>query len=235
MWSLWGYPQAINAGDSMFALSRIAILRLSESGVDSEKVIESARILDVATLDMIEGQCLDLCFEDELEVSLDAYLDMINKKTAALFACSLQLGSLVGSNDLKLSEGFAHFGRQLGILFQVRDDMLGVWGLEKETGKPLAADIRRRKKSLPIVYALSSVSGDTKSRLLEVYKNESLLESDVSDVLAILDSIRAKDYCYEVAVARRDEALKTLDALNVSGSIGEELRDIANFSLDRTF
>ena len=235
VWALWGQSQAINAGDSMFALARLAVLRLSESGLGTDKVMKAAQVLDTATLEMIEGQCLDLSFEDELDVGLDAYLEMIEKKTAALFACSLRLGALAGSDDPRLEEGFDRFGRQLGIAFQVRDDMLGVWGMEVRTGKPLAADVRRRKKSLPIVYALANAEGVTRKRLLEVYNRPSPNEEDVSAVLSALESLGAENYCYRKAMDWRNEALTGLEALGISGSAYAELKGIAEFFLEREF
>lgn len=235
VWSLWGRAQAINAGDSMFSLARLSLLRLSEYGSDSGTVIEAARVLDAAALEMIEGQCLDLSFEDQLDIGLDTYLKMISKKTGALFGCSLRLGALAGGGDPEVVEGLDQFGRRLGIAFQVKDDMLGIWGMEVHMGKPLANDIRRRKKSLPIVYALANSEGEMRERLIEVYNRPSLDEDDVSDVLAGLESLGASEYCYRTAKDRRDKALAELDMLDISGKACDELRQVAGFLLEREF
>ena len=84
---------------------------------------------------------------------------MIDKKTAALIACSLELGALLGTDDEQVIAGFVNIGRNLGLAFQIRDDILGIWGDEQKTGKPSCSDIRRKKKSFPIIYALDKAHG----------------------------------------------------------------------------
>lgn len=234
VWSAWGKPQAINAGDSLFALARLALLRLEERAVPADKVVQAARILDEATLSMIEGQCLDLGFEERAEIGLDEYLEMIAKKTGALLEASLHLGALVGSDDLTLAERFARCGRLLGIAFQIRDDVLGTWGQEEVTGKP-AADVRRRKKSLPVVYALTQASGDARDALLRLYTQETLDEGDVGRVVDILDGVGARAYCERMAEERIDEALAELAATSISSSARREFAELAEFLLRREF
>jgi len=153
VWAVWGQGQAINAGDSLATLARLVLLRLAEEGLEPAAVVRACRILDEACLAMIEGQCLDLEFEDRAEVSLDEYLEMIEKKSGALFGAAIHLGALTAGADEGLGERFGRAGRLLGTAFQVRDDLLGVWGRRDVTGKPEAADIRRRKKTLPLLYA----------------------------------------------------------------------------------
>lgn len=235
VWALWGQPQAINAGDSMMALARLAVLRLAQEGVAAAKVVEAARALEEAALEMIEGQCLDLGFEERLDVGLDEYLGMIAKKTGALFACSLYLGALLGSDDYQVALAFQRCGRLLGNAFQVRDDMLGVWGAQEGTGKPVGADIRRRKKSLPIVYALAQAPGQDRQRLLELYSKPSLDSDDVATVLHALDALGASEYCLQTAVKKKEEALAELTPLGLTGSAYQELIELAGFLLERDY
>ena len=196
--------------------------------------MQAARILDEATLSMIEGQCLDLGFEERAEIDLDEYLEMVAKKTGALLGASLHLGALVGSDDLTLAERFAHCGRLLGVAFQIRDDVLGTWGQEEVTGKP-AADVRRRKKSLPVVYALAQASGDARDVLLRLYIQETLDDADVGRVVGILDSVGARDYCERMAGERIDEALAELAATGISPTARHEFAEVAEFLLRREF
>jgi geranylgeranyl diphosphate synthase type I len=236
VWAVWGEAQAINAGDALLALGRLALLDLRGEGVPPERVVEAARVLDERTLEMVEGQALDLSFEERLDVGEDAYLEMIEKKTGALFDCALRLGGLVGSADPAVAEALGRCGRLLGVAFQVRDDMLGVWGAENRTGKLPAADIRNRKKSLPVVYALlARAEGATAAELRRIYSQTELSDADVSIVLAALESVRAPAYCRAAAEERQQRALDALARAGLKPDAAAELRQVAGFLLERDY
>ncbi|HKZ50200.1 MAG TPA: polyprenyl synthetase family protein [Dehalococcoidia bacterium] len=235
VWVLWGQGQAINAGDGMLALAHLALLRLAETSVPAPKVMAASKALDAATLEMIGGQCLDLSFEKRLEVALDAYLEMIAKKTGALFGCALELGALAGCDDAQAVAAFARCGRLLGLSFQARDDMLGIWGAEAGTGKPVGADIRRKKKSLPIVYALTQAQGATRDLLFSLYGKHYLDEADVEAVLRTLDELGAAPFCRQMAMAKKEEALAQLAPLGLKSEAAAELKQVAEFLLERDF
>ncbi len=235
VWSVWGEAQAINAGDALLTLGRLAVLALGAEGVPAERVIEAARVLDQCTLEVVEGQALDLSFEERLDVTEEAYLEMIEKKTGALFDCALRLGGLIGAGDPAVADALGRSGRLLGVAFQVRDDMLGVWGAENRTGKPPAADIRSRKKSLPVVYMLARAEGATAEELARIYSQPRLSDPDVSMVLGALESVGAQAYCRAVAEERREQALTELAGAGLKEAPAAELRQVAEFLLERDY
>ena len=149
--NLWGTAQAINAGDAMFAIAHRALNRSVDAGVDPEIVLQLSNDLHDATLRIVEGQVLDLGFEQRQNVSAANYLTMIGGKTGALTRCACWTGARIAGAAIDRASQFADFGAALGIGFQLRDDILGVWGETIDTGKAEADDIRRRKKSLPIL------------------------------------------------------------------------------------
>ncbi|MGQ9572915.1 MAG: polyprenyl synthetase family protein [Dehalococcoidia bacterium] len=235
VWSLWGQPQAINAGDALLVLGRLALLQLAGHGVSPAKISEACRLLDEACLTMIEGQCLDIAFEDEQQVSVEAYLDMIARKTGALLGASLHLGALVGSDDKAVAERFARCGHLLGLAFQIRDDILGVWGAADITGKPVAADIRRRKKCLPVVYAMAVAEAGEREQLLRLYSQGAPSEEEVSIVLQLLDSHSASDYCQQMAQQCVEQALAELALVDVEPTARRDFEAVASFLLERDF
>jgi geranylgeranyl diphosphate synthase type I len=235
VWSVWGEAQAINAGDALLTLARLAVLGLGDEGVAVQRVLEAARVLDERTLEMVEGQALDIGFEERLDVSEAEYLEMIGKKTGALFDCALRLGGLVGADDPTVAAALGRCGRALGVAFQIRDDMLGVWGAESRTGKPPAADIRNRKKSLPVVYAFARAEGGTAAELRRVYSQPRLTDADVSVVLGALESVRAQAYCRTAAEERRERALAELAGADLRRGPAAELRQVADFLLERDY
>jgi geranylgeranyl diphosphate synthase type I len=235
VWAVWGQGQAINAGDSLLTLARLALLRLADAGLAPTAVIRACRILDEACLAMIEGQCLDLEFEERTQVSLEEYLEMIEKKSGALFGAALHLGALTAGADEAQGERFGRAGRLLGTAFQVRDDLLGVWGRRDVTGKPEAADIRRRKKTLPLLYAQSTAPLEDRQTLADIHRRQSLNDDDIQQVVGILERAGAYDYCQNMARQRLDEALAELVSTAITPTAHRELREVADFLLEREF
>jgi len=235
VWWVWGEAQAVNAGDALLALGGLTVLELAAEGIPLERVLEAGRILDRSTLELVEGQALDLSFEERLDVTEDAYLEMIEKKTGALFDCALRLGGLVGADDPAMADALGRGGRLLGVAFQICDDMLGVWGAENRTGKAPAADIRNRKKSLPVVYALARSEGATAEELRCIYSQPGLSDPDVSIVLGALESVGAQAYCRRAAEERREQALQELAGAGLREGPAQELRQVADFLLERDY
>jgi geranylgeranyl diphosphate synthase type I len=186
VWSLWGVAHGITAGDSMFALAHLAVHRLRAVGVPADIVLEVLQRLDETILAVCEGQFLDCSYEGALNIAEEDYLAMICRKTATLIGAAISMGALVGGSDMKTAQALHEFGANLGIAFQLQDDILGIWGDPAATGKPAAADLYRRKVTLPIIRALR----DTEQRemLADLYRRETIADADVRRILAILDA-----------------------------------------------
>ena len=236
VWSIWGKPQAINAGTALRVLAGTAVSRLGGYGVGPDRQMLAQRMLDVATLDLVEGQYLDISFENRLDITTDDYLKMIEKKTARLISCSLELGALIGGGSITEISAFRELGRNLGLAFQVRDDMLGIWGRPENTGKPLFSDIRRRKKTLPVVYAFENASRDSRRDMLDIYTDgrASTVEG-IQTVLSILEEVRAREAALTIIDSYRTGALELLHSLNIPPRAQNDLEEIINFLSDREF
>lgn len=235
VWTLWGEAQAINAGDAMFTLAHLALHRLVERGLPPNRVVAAYRTLDQANLALCLGQHLDLDFENRVDVDTDAYMTMIRGKTAALLGCAGQLGALVASPDSNLAEHYRHVGEGLGLAFQIQDDLLGIWGQADVTGKPVADDIRRRKKSLPVVYVLGRQNDPDAERLRTLYAQQALSEEDVAEAVAILDGCQARPYAEELARQHLEMALAQLEAAKPDPEADEALRELAYFLIKRNY
>jgi geranylgeranyl diphosphate synthase type I len=228
IWNLWGQAQAINVGDGLFAISRLALQRLNEQGVSPEKIVLAFRHVDETCLQLTEGQYLDLAFEDEECVTVDMYMEMIGKKTGALMACSTQLGALLATPNELAIESYRSFGHQLGLLFQIVDDVLGIWGSGEATGKGVGEDIISRKKSLPVLYALQQ-----SAELRDLYREESMGLEQQQLVMKKLGSLSAREYANEMAARHLELALDTLENTRIQNQAHEYLRRIAHFVAQR--
>lgn len=196
LWKLWGIPQAINTGDGLFALARLTLWGVLDEGVEGTIAARLGAVLDEACLVLSEGQYLDISFEERRDISVAAYVDMISRKTAALMACAAQMGAMLGTKDEETIERLRSVGHALGVAFQVRDDLLGVWATIAELGKTPAGDVYRRKKSLPFLHALEHAKVDDQRYLRGVYQQETEITSEqVEEVLAIFARSQTKAYC----------------------------------------
>src|SRR4029077_6206302 len=109
---------------------------------------------DLTCLKLTQGQYLDMSFEHRQRITTNEYLAMIEAKTSVLIAAAAKLGArLAGAAEARVNH-FYEYGRNLGLAFQIQDDLLGIWGDPSITGKSAATDLEKRKKSLPVVYAL---------------------------------------------------------------------------------
>jgi geranylgeranyl diphosphate synthase, type I len=215
LWTVHGVPQAINAGDTLFSLSRIALHRLTDLGFSDAKVLRLMRLFDETCLALCEGQYIDIATSESDEVmSIDAYFDMIGRKTAALIAASIEAGAVLATDDEAVIGRYRAFGWALGIAFQVNDDLLGIWGAEQATGKA-ASDVAHKKKTLPVIYAVEQAGPEDRARLLALYKADAPTPDELAEIVRILERVGAHDYTRDTARRYRDEALAELDAADV--------------------
>jgi len=196
LWKLWGIPHAINTGDGLFALARLTLWDVLDAGVEGEIAARLGAVLDRACLILSEGQHLDLSFERQELISAARYVDMIRRKTGALMGCATEMGAMLGTQNQQTIALLRDFGVAIGIAFQVRDDLLGVWATTAELGKTPSGDVYRRKKSLPILHALEHANAEDQKFLHEVYQQEMpVTPAEVDEILAIFDRTETQAYC----------------------------------------
>ncbi|MGH3776251.1 MAG: family 2 encapsulin nanocompartment cargo protein polyprenyl transferase [Pseudonocardiaceae bacterium] len=191
-WSVFGLNAAILAGDALLTL---AFDVLAASGHPA--TTDATRMLSAAVQDLIDGQSADLDFEQRAEVELAECVRMAERKTGALIECACAVGAAFGGGSPGQVNHFRRFGAHLGLAFQHVDDLLGIWGDPAVTGKPVYSDLRSRKKSLPVVAALTSgtvTSGTVASgtvagpELAELYHREApLSDTDLVHAATLID------------------------------------------------
>ncbi|HKI59219.1 MAG TPA: polyprenyl synthetase family protein [Trueperaceae bacterium] len=236
VWRVFGRAQAINAGTAMYALSGLALARLGERGVPERLQLAASKHTHDTCLRLLEGQYLDLAFERRLDITVDDYLRMVRGKTAALLGCATSLGAMLAGHDApgpQPAAAFQEFGEELGLAFQIRDDMLGIWGDAGLTGKPVGADIRARKKSLPVVDALERTEGARAEALRAVYASPEVGASGCDVVLDILAEVGAEARARSMAERHRDRALAAVADLPLDPDARRDLEAIAAFLTER--
>ncbi len=222
VWMRWGRAQAINAGDALFSLAWLAGPRLLERNVAPEIALEVTRCLAMALLRITQGQHLDMAFESRAQVSITEYMDMIGGKTAELLAAAVEAGAIVAGASLERRRVFRSFGFNLGLAFQIQDDLLGIWGNSGSTGKSTASDLEARKKSLPVVFACEK-SADFARRFARPPERG----EDPAALAAELEALGARDYTLAKAAAYTQTALRDLKAAQPAAGAEDALSELA--------
>jgi geranylgeranyl diphosphate synthase type I len=234
LWTVAGVPQAINTGDALFTLSRMALYRLSDEGFDDARVLRLMRLYDETCLALCEGQFMDIWTSEHDEwMSVDYYFDMIGRKTASLIAGSAEAGAVLATDDETIVTAYRRFGWALGLAFQLNDDLLGIWGDAAITGKE-TSDIATRKKTLPLIYATAEATGSDGERLRTILAQSETEPSvdEIGEVLGILERVGAQEYTRNRARAYRDEALAEIASVRlIDSSSMERLSDVVRAAI----
>jgi geranylgeranyl diphosphate synthase type I len=227
-WSVFGIGPAILAGDALLTLAFDAL-----GAGDGPRTQQALRLLGAAEQELVAGQMADLAFEARAEVSVGECIAMARAKTAALIGCACALGALSATGDARTVDHARGFGEQLGLAFQLVDDILGIWGDPSVTGKAAHSDITARKKSLPVVAALTS--GTPAGReLAELYaRREPLSADDVASAAALVTASGAREWCEAEASARLSGALDELRGVAAHGRAMDELETLARLVTTR--
>ncbi|MFJ7153425.1 family 2 encapsulin nanocompartment cargo protein polyprenyl transferase [Streptomyces sp. NPDC101118] len=226
-WTVFGIPDALLTGDAMLSL---ALKRLAEDPHPAAPA--AAARLTACVVELCAGQQADCAFEERAEVSLDECLAMAMAKTGALLGCSCALGALYAGAGPEEVEAMDAFGREAGLAFQLIDDLIGIWGDPEHTGKPAGADLVARKKSLPVVAALTS--GTTAGEELAALYAGPLAPDDVGRAALAVERAGGRDWAQVHAADRMARAVQQLSrAVPDLGAAGGLLA-LAEFVTRRT-
>ncbi|MEV4363806.1 polyprenyl synthetase family protein [Nonomuraea sp. NPDC049625] len=227
-WTVFGRSQAILCGNALFALALELLLEQGGPGYAA-----AARALNHATLSLIAGQALDLEFQDRGDVTREECLLMSRHKTASLLACACSIGVTAAEGPASLAGALDAFGTEAGLAFQLTDDLLGIWGRPEVTGKPVLADLRARKKSLPVVAALTSRTEDGRRFAELLARPGELTEADLRDAADLVEQAGGRAWAELEAGRRFDAATRCLDAADLPADVRAEFLHIARFITSR--
>ncbi len=223
VWKVWGLAHGINAGDAMFALARLALDRLS-GGFAPASYAAVHGVFDRATLALTQGQYLDLSYEEQQNVTLPDYVEMVRGKTGALLAATCEIGARLATEDNRTAGSLARYGENLGIAFQIADDVLGIWGDPAVTGKSARSDILARKKSLPLLYGASA---DTTGAIAAFFRRSLPGPAEAERIQQLLDRAGAREYAEREAGKYVSAALTALQESGLEGPAVGWMRQLA--------
>ena len=226
----FGMPIAILAGDVLFSK---AFQVITDSKLSSSATTQLVSRLSKACVDICEGQLLDIKMAEEKKIPSQAeYITMIGKKTAALFDVSCAMGAICATNKPKDISNLSSFGRNLGIAFQITDDLIGVMGDPKITKKPVGNDLREGKKSLPILMAIKLAKGNDKKIILKAFGNSKISRKDLNKAVEVIRSLGIEQNVRKQALKYAEKAEKSLT--KYSGPAKVELISLLDFVVKRS-
>lgn len=235
LWHEYGRGPAVLAGAALWTVAYETLNRAYDRGLSAERTLMARKVLNDACREMIEGQHQDLTYELRTDVTLEEYLEMIERKSAALLGASMQLGAIVAGADDEESARFASFGREIGLAFQIRDDILGIWGEGSATGKPVGADIARKKKTLPVVHALQQVVGPDRDVLRSAYAKPEVDDEEIFQVLDVLQRWNCRYFAQGLAEDYRARAMNVLARTSILPEARRGFDELNSFILERDY
>jgi len=226
----FGMPIAILAGDVLFSKAYQVV---SSTNLPSNSVIELVSRLAKSCVDVCEGQLLDISMANNEKIpSQSQYIKMIEKKTAALFEVSCAMGAICANAKRKDVSNLSSFGKNLGIAFQITDDLIGVLGDSKVTKKPVGNDLREGKKSLPILLAINHANGENKEIILKAFGNSFATQDDIEKALKIIRRLKIEKTVRRQAQSYAQRAKKSIQSY--SGSAKNDLLALLSFVVKRS-
>lgn len=225
----FGTPMAILAGDVLFSK---AYQTISESGMDDARKAALVSRLAGACVDVCEGQLLDIMMASSKKLpGQSRYIGMIEKKTAALFDVSCAMGAICAGAGRSDIARLSSFGRNLGISFQITDDLIGITGESRITKKPVGNDLREGKKSLPILLAIKSARGADRTTILRSFGNRRASKSDLERSVSVIRSLGIEEMVRDRAYFYAKKARTSLGGY--SGGAKDELVSLLDFVVKR--
>jgi len=234
----YGMPLAILAGDILFSKAfELLAVHGRAKGISEKAICEMVAKLSSACIQVCEGQATDVhmaSMNDELSIDSPQYINMISKKTAALFELSCALGVLSAPNSSAIDvERLSWFGRNIGIAFQLVDDLIGITGDPKLTGKAVGNDLREGKKTYPILLALRNAKGENRNKILKIFGRKNASASDLKEAVGTISTIGIDQ---EIRLAARTHIEKAVQSLAdyADSEAKRALESSASFIVERS-
>jgi octaprenyl-diphosphate synthase len=192
-----------------------------------------AKILTDASAEMIDGELFEYYMSGNIDIKEHEYLDILDKKTASLFAASCQIAGILGGASKEEMARLISCGRNLGMSFQLIDDLLDFSGKAKTLGKPILSDLSEKRLTLPLIYTLKVDGMDNRNRITAILKEKCITEESTQEVLKMVKSNGALEYTFRKA---EEFALKSKDLINLfpKSIYRDTLAMVSDFVLNRS-
>jgi geranylgeranyl diphosphate synthase type I len=231
VWGLWGDAVAVLAGDAMLSLAHEVLLDC----ISAHRWAAHSTIA-VASRELIRGQADDIAFENRAEISLADCLSMAWGKTAALMSASAVVGVQLAGGPPPVQDALGAYGGQLGLAFQLVDDVLGIWGHPAVTGKPVYSDLRSRKKTLPVTWTLENggqAGRELAAWLADAAHAATATDDELREVAELIERCGGRAWASGEARRRAALAIEAIERAGIPQGPADQLQTLAQHLVDR--
>lgn len=223
----WNNNIAILSGDTLFVKAYQSLAKQSK-----EHLPDLLDLFNKTAIEVCEGQQMDMDFESRKDVSIDEYIEMIRLKTSVLLGCALEMGAVIGNASESDRKHIYNFGQNIGIAFQIQDDILDLFADPDKFGKQVGGDVISNKKTLLNLQAFQLASKEQK-RILDKLSTEMDFQLKISQTKEIYEIIGARSHCEKEMEKYHIEAMKSLEAINIDEEKKKSLKSLALFLMNR--
>ncbi len=232
LWKKLGEYKSIILGNVIKNISDTITNIDSSNKLTNKSRIEIIKQFSNMCISMIEGQYLDINYENQQIISINNYKNMIIKKTGALMTLAFQLPSIVSGQNIESVKQLQKLGIIFGILFQISDDMLGIWGNPIKTGKSNYSDLRNNKKTYPILLSMKKFKKEDKILFNNLLSN--LNKTSYLSIIEILEKYRIKSDIQKECNSYLDEAIKLINTSKLTKDSKANIIELFKYVIERT-
>jgi geranylgeranyl diphosphate synthase type II len=223
----WNENIAILSGDVLMVKSYQELCKQQAS-----EIPELMSVFNKTAIEVCEGQQLDMDFESRADVSIEEYIEMIRLKTSVLLGCALEMGAIIAKASPTDRSHLYTFGQELGVAFQIKDDILDLYGNPEKFGKQIGGDVISNKKTLLYLTALKDANSSQKEQFLAL-ENEKDLTVKIESVKSLFDTLNIRQKAEESMEFHRMKAMKAMEAISVDEDKKSDLNDLARYLMER--
>ncbi len=223
----WNDNIAILSGDVLMIYAYNQLLNQRP-----EHLPDLLRLYNTTAIEVCEGQQMDMDFETRNDVEIEEYIEMIRLKTSVLLGCALKMGAIVANASEEDADKIYHFGQELGLAFQIKDDLLDLYGDPEKFGKQIGGDVIANKKTLLYLMALKTATPEQLTRF-QTLEKESDLEKKVEDVKKLFSDLKVPEKAQEHMDKHYKNAMSAIDSIALSDESKQELKELAHYLMHR--
>ncbi len=230
LWTQWGSSLATTTGTGIYTLAFSELLTFLRAMDDAERAYQAIDAIMEACMEIHNAQLYDLHFEATFDVELSQCL-MVAAGRSSLITCGAKVGAMLSTHDQGVIDNYHRFGHCFAIAFSLLDDYQDIWGEEDSIGKPIASDIRQKKKSYPVMAGYYALSQENRNLLEELYKKEQLLDADVQTVKQMLSDSGAAEKTLQRINEYYQQACTALEATGICTPGQDQLKALTDNAL----
>lgn len=230
----FGVHDAILSGDLLIFHTFLGLAKTSERGASADRVVDAIKVLAKSGIDLVIGQELESKITGKLDTTEKEYIRVIRYKTGSYLRDICKMGAIIGGGDEKAVSALAEYGKNLGIAFQIKDDILSLTRSEKEIMKTPESDIEQKTVTLPIIYALNNTNSDESEEIKRIFSSEMPTREDFLKITNIVKNAGVIPKAEKTARSYAEKAKKSLNIIPASPS-KKMLIEFADFVVERTY